>query len=1121
MSIEETYQKLDGVEHILHRPDMYVGSCSAIVQVAPTFSFDHGLEFKKVACVEGLKKIFDEILVNAADHKTRNPKSMTYLNVYIKGGVIGLKNNGPGLPVQIHKKHNEWVPELIFGSLRTSSNFKDSQKKLTGGRNGYGAKLTNVFSTKFKVVTTDAQAKKQFSMTWTKHMSKKSKPQIKDLANPQPSTLIEFEPDMDLFQGIDSLDQIQGTLAKRLLDVAGTCSQLSVKLNNQKMPVRGFKEYCTYVAKAMDAQTPVAYVRTNERWEIGLCASPNEEAKDISFVNHISTPNGGTHARAVRWALESELRARMEKKLKTKIQLSKLRNNLLIFVNCMVENPNFGSQTKVELKTQSLDFGMRPNLESKHFSKLFKESNIMDIVEERSKGGLGGKAPTTSKARTIHEKGLKDANWAGTKRSHLCRLILTEGDSAATLAVSGREKAGGPDINGIYPLRGKLFNPCKGAKPNAFNTIAKRKELNALVRILNLKTNLDYTQEEHLKTLRYGKLVIMVDQDKDGAHIGGLIMNFLKYWNPSILKAPGFLHQFITPVLKATKGKEIVPFFSEIEHEAWKKTHDVQAYKVKYYKGLGTSTPNEAKAYFSDLHTHLLNFETLDQESSDMIDVAFSGAKKQERKEWIMQRGGDNIQAPDFVTRPQQYAKFLNSSLMAYNDASIVRAIPSMIDGLKEVQRKVMFTCFKKNVIHEHKVASVASMVTETANYHHGESSMMSAIVGMAQSFVGKNNINLLFPSGQFGSRLQGGKDAASPRYIFTKLSLLTRKLFVESDDHVLEYLEDEGHTIEPRTYAPILPMSLVNGVHGIATGWSTDLPMYNPKTLARYILNDLRNQELHICLDPWYKNFKGTITKLAGGDYQTKGVYTFGQNCKVHITELPIGTWTEAYIEKMVNMKDGKSKFASNVVTKHKDNSSDVAVDIVFTLSPRLFQTYQETPLAFEKDFGLISKLSIQNIHLLDASGRIKKYANVEDIVKEFMAYRLDLYQKRKVYMLKAMEELCQGLTCKMVFINGVIDETIPVRNVAKQETVRATIAKGIHNIHTIDSLLKMGIGSLNKERVQALEAQLARTTKERQMLEATTIKDMWIWDLEEFLKALAPKKRKASSSLVGVSKK
>lgn len=1114
-NLEDTYERLDEIEHIMCRPDTFVGSCTSIVRKVPTFSIHNGLQFKDAPFVEGLVGIFDEILVNAADHKTRNPKSMTYLKVAIQDGKISVKNNGPGLPVQIHKVHNEWLPEMIFGSLRTSSNYKDTGKKrLTGGRNGFGAKLTNIFSKNFRVMTTDGITKKKFSMTWRDHMSNKSKPSVKDLAKPTPSTTIEFEPDMTLFKGISLLEEVQDVLCKRVLDVAGTCAGLNVTLNGEKLPVKGFRQYCTYFAKSMGITTPVSYIRTNGRWEIAMCASPNGEAKDVSFVNHISTDDGGTHVRSVRLAIESELLQRMEKKFKTSIPLSKIRNNLLIFVSAMVENPSFGSQTKVKLTTQSNKFGMRHGLASKHFNKLFRESNIMDIIETRAKGGLAGKAPSTTKSRVIHEKGLKDANWAGTRKSLQCRLILTEGDSAATLATSGREKAGGPNINGIYPLRGKLFNPCSSAKRDAqFGIVKDKKELNAIVRILNLKNNLDYTVAANFQTLRYGKLVIMVDQDKDGAHIGGLIMNFLKWWNPSILRVKGFLYQFITPVMKATKGKSSNSFFSINEYKSWAARHDPAKFSIKYYKGLGTSTAKEAKQYFSDLSTHLLPFETLTPKASSMIDVAFSGQKRHARKEWIAQHGGKNMLVPDFVSRPRTFEGFLNSSLMEYNVSTFDRAIPSVVDGLKVVQRKVLFATTKRNLTKDTKVAQVASMVSEVAMYHHGETSMMSTIIGMAQTFVGKNNINLLTPQGQFGTRLQGGDDAASPRYIFTNLSPLARKIFMKEDDDVLEYLEDEGQTIEPHAFAPILPMVLVNGANGIATGWSTTLPMFNPVQIIDHIIGDLTMGSASVELTPWYRGFTGTIEKDVDA-YVTKGKWEFGNNYKVRITELPIGTWTEPYIEKMLKMgtkttSKSKANALRNVIVKHADNSSDVRVDIVFTLSASAYQKYSTNEEAFVKDFYLSSTLSMNNIHLLDAQGMIKKYPDVESIIKEFTQVRLQKYEQRKAYMLKTLAQTLDELTNKIRFINHVVDGSIPIRKVTHQATIEAMLKCKVRQVYH-DRFLALPISSLNVERIMQLEKQIQRLTREVKLLKSMTPSQLWIRDLKELKKALLPRKRK-----------
>lgn len=159
-------------------------------------------------------------------------------------------------------------------------------------------------------------------------------------------------------------------------------------------------------------------------------------------------------------------------------------------------------------------------------------------------------------------------------------------------------------------------------------------------------------------------------------------------------------------------------------------------------------------------------------------------------------------------------------------------------------------------------MAQLAGYVAEHSSYHHGENSLAGTIVGMAQDFVGSNNINLLQPIGQFGTRLAGGKDAASTRYIFTSLSTLARKIFVESDDDLLDYLTDDGQTIEPEFYAPIIPMVLVNGSDGIGTGWSSSVPNYNPRELAANIMHLLNNEPMEE-LQPWFKGFEGDVEKL------------------------------------------------------------------------------------------------------------------------------------------------------------------------------------------------------------------------------------------------------------------
>ena len=442
---------------------------------------------------------------------------------------------------------------------------------------------------------------------------------------------------------------------------------------------------------------------------------------------------------------------------------------------------------------------------------------------------------------------------------------------------------------------------------------------------------------------------------------------------------------------------------------------------------------------------------------------------------------------------------------MEYNNDSITRAIPSGLDGFKEVQRKVLFGALARSVVKLKKVSQLQSIVQEAADYHHGEVSMFKAIVQMAQTFVGKNNINLLFPSGQFGTRLQGGKDAASPRYIFTKLQSIVRKIFPILDDHVLDYVQSEGKTKEPVHYAPIIPMALVNGVDGIATGWSTSLPMYNPKKLVEYLLHRLRNEDVCVSLEPWYKGFTGTIEEHESG-YLSKGVYEFGKNNKVRIMELPIGTWTDIYIQKM---KMKKKKKTDNLVVRARNNSSDIHVDIVFTLSEEDYTMYSANRQLFEKDFELTSILYMTNIHLLNESNQIKKFQNVEQIMNEFIEFRYKMYEKRKAWQIQNYEKCLRETHHKVQFVLGVVDESIPIRRVTKETTVAAMTAKQIPEEYH-DALLSMAISSLHMKRVEALEKHLAKLQRELAELKTTKVEAIWIRELEQLQTELGPNKRK-----------
>lgn len=292
--------------------------------------------------------------------------------------------------------------------------------------------------------------------------------------------------------------------------------------------------------------------------------------------------------------------------------------------------------------------------------------------------------------------------------------------------------------------------------------------------------------------------------------------------------------------------------------------------------------------------SHMKEFGIMSEQERTLIDMAFSKKKADERKDWL--KGFTPGTFIDHSRSKISYDDFVQKELILFSMADNIRSIPSIADGLKPGLRKILFGCFKRRLIKsEIKVAQLAGYISEHSAYHHGDQSLCACIVGMAQDFVGSNNVNLLFPSGQFGTRIQGGKDAASPRYVFTRLSTITRHIFIEDDDHLLTHLYDDGQRIEPEWYAPIIPMVLVNGSEGIGTGWSTMIPNFSPIHIIKNLQRKLDGLPYHK-MHPWYKGFRGHIEEISAEKYRICGRIQKIDPETLHITELPIGMWTQTY---------------------------------------------------------------------------------------------------------------------------------------------------------------------------------------------------------------------------------
>ncbi len=1534
MSVADKYQILSEVEHILVKPGMYIGSPQLINEPMHIVEGDFIVK-KTIDHIPGLQRLYEEIILNAFDQTARSGTGCNEIRVNVSAdeNVISVWNNGQGLPVVFKDETNCYIPEMVFGMLRSGSNYDETEERVVSGLNGLGAKLVNIFSLSFNLETADSDTKKIYQQSWRDHMSEKDKPTIKSLGRKKPYTIITYSPDLAYFKIPRLSDDMVALMKKRLIDI-GFASNSKVKtfFNDEELTIKRTEDYMKLYASITDHSDSFIVDASCERWTVGLSISTNG-FMHASFVNGIHTSLGGSHVDHVFNVISKEVIEKLKSK-KIEVKPSQIKDKLCLFIKCAIVNPIFDSQTKECLKMAKSKFGSEYVI-ADAFKKKLLSSNLIKILSNVADNNIMkdlSKTNGVKTARLIGIKGLEDANWAGTAKSQQTKLILTEGLSAKTFAMSAITVIG-RDRFGIFPLKGKPLN----VRDITLKKVMDNVEICSIVKILGLKYGTKYTDTMQL---RYGGVISLTDADSvsgdtplllkdnetgmilhktiedltdtylpnlngkeygsndryliwtesgwtrikhimrhkvtkkmfrvlthtgcvdvtedhsllnpdgteiapvdcqigqdllhsfpkfndsktefdpltlnqftvnelkkfvrscgiqykslatksnliqslqeyanrpehtipdegewiiqntkenpecithitndeawvmgffmadgscgiyswqytkkpknrpntytfnrtnyswhldncdkslldrshvilteiygdvfnlvklgrkggynanstkpmyrlilnggkktkyiidkyrellyykkskyfhaillnapfatreqlfngfyegdgrhnknepmsfdcdgkittqalytlcsslglkvsinhdikkpkvytchitaangflqksktiikkiielpttadmyvydletenhhfqagvgemivhntDGNHICGLIMNVFHVFWPELL-AMNYLGFCSTPIVKVSKNNKVLEsFYTLNDYEAWIEANSHKHFTTKYFKGLGTSTAAEAREALSDIDNKIISFDA-DQLTNETMNLAFNKKQAEDRKLWLMERYSpkDNI---DRKNRLCPVSDYINKELIHFSYYDNQRSIPNIMDGLKPSQRKILHTAIKYLSNGEMKVAQFGAKVAEKTDYHHGEASLMGAIIGMAQNYMGSNNINLLEPIGAFGSRLSNGKDAASPRYIFTALSKIAKCIFDSKDAPLLNYLNNDGILIEPEWFAPVIPMVLVNGALGIGSGFSTTVLKYNPEQICMYLLQKMRGEKPVKNLTPWYRGFNGSIEKLQPGKYVSHGVFEFNDVKRaVVIKELPIGVSTDDYKDTIEEMlADKGNEYVSDI---HYGNSDTIVhMDIIIN-NKKYAEVRDMDSDAIRNMFKLSSKLSSTNMFLFNHKGIMTKYNNIYEIINEFFKIRMEMYDNRRNAIIDQLKYELMILANKVRFIKDVKSNKVKLATISDTSLLAFLVDndydqdRGINGSPLEEPTLKefaymidMPIRTITLENAKKLQAKHDEKQAELDLMLDTTAVDMWEQDINDVIRA------------------
>lgn len=1137
----DDYEEKDLREHVLDRPGMWIGDVEAtesLEYVATMVNGSYKIVKRNVTISAALLRIFIEALSNAIDNVKESelqgtPCTKIKININEDTGESSIWNDGRVIPIEKNDK-GVYLHTMLFGQMLTSSNYNDDKERTVSGTNGVGITCCNIMSTKFTVQGSDPETMQTLTQTWTDNMLHTDGPVIKNSKSKvlKGYTKVTWFPDFGRF-GLGGYTQdIMSHYIRFVIDAAMLTGKVAVYFNEERIGVKSLKDYAMlYEFPLGSPDTEVIEVCNTATMQAVI--TPSHGAEAVSFVNGVYTRDGGPHVDAWTETLLRPVLVKLNKRFdvenkerekksgsKVGMNIGDIKQYFRIFIVTTLVRPVFNSQAKhmlVSPKAKDIPTQALKTAQINAVSSWSIMSFVNAIMDAKELAIINKNQPKKRGFTAIEN--LTPANRAGTKDSEKCTLILCEGLSAENYVVSTLKYKTdidglcGSDWFGIYPLRGKVMN----TQGDTLLKVSKNKIVSNIINALGLDYELDYSVDANFKKLKYGKVMIMTDADKDGIHIEGLVMNLFMSVFPALCKrTPTFMTSMKTPIVRIIRPKmSDILVFDENRWKVFQKEHDKKSYKAIYYKGLASSRAEDVGDTF--------NKKRVLYDCDDMAEISmkltFHDSNANYRKTWINNYvPGQGVSLDDQgAIVHSTYTEFVNNEMIKHAVYNNERMIPHIMDGFKPSQRKVLYAVKKKGLSYgsaAFKVERLGSYVAELTDYHHGEGNLTGVITGMANDYVGGNNIPLLDRAGLFGTRNHGGQDAGSGRYICTKLDYLTQYLFRKEDDPILNHMIEDGQEVEPEFFVPIIPMGLVNGCEGIGTGWASSIPMFNPLDIVNSVKIWIDNEgeilsedpetgetiSLLSDLVPWYRDFKGPITfdpKHEKGKprYITEGICEeIGRN-KVLVSELPIGMWTTDF--KTWCDKRREDKKIGEVTQQVSDRQ------IHFEITE-----LEDGIKCSVKSMKLTSYLHISNMVLWGTDKKIRPYKSVDLIIDEFCRVRYEYYVKRKRYILRTLSHDLKILENKKRYITERLDQTLvvekrPLIDVTNEMAETGYYAHGnlTEECKGFAYLLDMGDRQRTSEKIDILNKNIADTKKTIITIRKTSEFDMWNTELDEFV--------------------